>query len=507
MLKKQKGKQLLLFALLVAVAYLPIAYEQTIPALAASAALITPPANTSVALSKKLDVILADPKLQGGITGVSVRNATTGESIYSHMSDIRLRPASNMKLLTGAAALDVLGPDYRFKTEVATTGKQKGSTLQGDVYLVGKGDPTLLQSDLVKFADQLKQQGIKTIKGNLFADDSWYDDDRYSQDLNWSDEFNYVGAQVSALTLSPNEDYDTGTVIVEVKPGEKAGELPSVSLSPKTETSVIVNEATTVGKGGEKKISIHREHGTNRIIVEGSIPVDASSSRSWTAVWQPSELVLDVFRSALQKEGIQVLGKKGLQRAVAPENAKILATKNSMPLNEIYIPFMKLSNNGHAEMLVKEMGRVKKGEGSWNAGLAVMSETLAGLGIAKDTVLLRDGSGMSHKNLVSSEMLTTLLVRAQKESWYPAFRESLPLAGEADRMVGGTLRNRMKEESTKGNVAAKTGSITGVSTLSGYVTTKKGTPLAFSIMINNYITGPVTPIEDAIATALAEADI
>lgn len=507
MVNKRTGKKLLLVAILVSIAYLPIAYEQTIPALAASAALITPPANASVKLSKNLDVLLADPKLKGGITGVSVRNADTGKSIYSHMGDIRLRPASNMKLLTGAAALEMLGPDYRFQTEVATAGKQKGSTLQGDVYLVGKGDPTLLQSDLVKFAEELKQQGIKTIKGNLFADDSWYDDDRYSQDLNWSDEFNYVGAQVSALTLSPNEDYDTGTVIVEVKPGEKKGELPAVTLTPKTETSVIVNEAKTVGKDGEKKISIHREHGTNRIIVEGTIPVGASSSRSWTSVWQPSELVLDVFRSALQKEGIQVLGKSGLQRGVAPKNAKALVTKKSMPLNEIYIPFMKLSNNGHAEMLVKEMGRVEKGEGSWNAGLSVMSETLERLGITKGTVLLRDGSGMSHKNLVSSETLTTLLVRAQDEPWYPAFRESLPLAGEGDRMVGGTLRNRMTGDSTKGNVAAKTGSITGVSTLSGYVTTKKGTPLVFSIMINNYITGPVTQIEDAIATALAEADL
>ncbi|MGG0643850.1 D-alanyl-D-alanine carboxypeptidase/D-alanyl-D-alanine-endopeptidase [Sporosarcina gallistercoris] len=507
MLNKRNGKQLLLFALLVAVAYLPIAYEQTFPTIAASAALITPPANASVTLAKKLNVLLADPKLQGGITGVSVKNAETGESVYSHMSDIRLRPASNMKLLTGAAALEVLGPDYRFETVVATTGKQKGPVLQGDVYLVGKGDPTLLQSDLVKFAEQLKQQGIKTIQGDLFADDSWYDDDRYSQDLNWSDEFNYVGAQVSALTLSPNEDYDTGTVIVEVKPGAKAGELPDVSLTPATKTSVIVNKATTVGREGKKTISIHREHGTNRIIVEGSIPVGASSSRSWTAVWQPSELVLDVFQNALKKEGIRVNGKKGLQRAVTPKSAKTLAIKKSMPLNEIFIPFMKLSNNGHAEMLVKEMGRVEKGEGSWNAGLAVMSETLEGLGIEKGTVLLRDGSGMSHKNLMSSETLTSLLVQAQEESWYPAFRESLPLAGEAERMVGGTLRNRLEGESTKGNVAAKTGSITGVSTLSGYVTTKKGTPLVFSIMINNYINGPVTQIEDAIASAIAESDL
>ncbi len=504
---KRFVKQAFLAAAIVGIAVLPIAYEQTIPVLAASAAFVTPSAKPNVALSKKLDVLLADPKLQGGITGVSVKKADTGEALYSHMSDIRLRPASNMKLLTGAAALDVLGPDHRFSTEVVTAGQQKGPVLKGDVYLKGKGDPTLLERDLVSFAKELKKQGIQKIQGDLYADDTWFDDDRYSQDLNWSDEFNYVGAQVSALNLSPNEDYDTGTVIVEVKPGAAAGAAPAVTLTPATGTSVIVNEAKTVATDGKKSISIHREHGTNRIIVEGTIPVSASSSRSWTAVWQPSEMTLDVFRNALTAEGIQVLGKRGLQRGTAPADAQVLAVRKSMPLNEIYIPFMKLSNNGHAEMLVKEMGRAVKGDGSWTAGLAVMADTLERLGIPKNTVVLRDGSGMSHKNLVSSDTLTGLLIRAQQEPWYPAFRESLPLAGESDRMVGGTLRNRLAGDMTKGKVAAKTGSITGVSTLSGYAETKKGTPVVFSIMINNYITGPVTPIEDAIVTAIAESDL
>ncbi|WP_052461647.1 D-alanyl-D-alanine carboxypeptidase/D-alanyl-D-alanine endopeptidase [Sporosarcina koreensis] len=507
MVSKHFLKKAFLAVAIAGVAVLPIAYEHTVPVLTASAAFIAPPASAHISLSKKLDILLADPKLKGGITGVSVRNADTGDTLYSNMADIRLRPASNMKLLTGAAALDVLGSDYTYETEILTTGKQKGPVLKGDLYLKGKGDPTLLERDLQGFAKQLKQQGIRKVQGDLYADDTWYDDDRYSQDLNWSDEFNYVGAQVSALNLSPNEDYDTGTVIVEVKPGAAAGDKPSVTLTPATETSVIVNEAKTVAADGKKSISIHREHGTNRIIVEGAIPAGASPSRSWTAVWEPSEMTLDVFGNALKAEGIQVLGKKGLQRAAAPGSAKVLASKESMPLSEIFIPFMKLSNNGHAEMLVKEMGRTVKGEGSWNAGLAVMGDTLERLGIPKNTVVLRDGSGMSHKNLVSSETLTALLIRAQQEPWYPAYRESLPLAGEADRMVGGTLRNRLKGEATKGTVAAKTGSITGVSALSGYAETTKGTPVVFSIMINNYITGPVTPIEDAIVTAIAESDL
>ncbi|WP_339253283.1 D-alanyl-D-alanine carboxypeptidase/D-alanyl-D-alanine-endopeptidase [Sporosarcina sp. FSL W8-0480] len=453
-------------------------------------------------LGQKIEAILQDPKLEGAIAGVSIRKAVGGEVLYSHFGDIRLRPASNMKLLTGGTAMDILGPGYQFTTEVLTDGQVKGAVLNGNLYLRGKGDPTLMKKDLDQFARDLKAKGINNINGSLIADDSWYDDVRYSQDLNWSDEHNYVGAQVSALTLSPNEDYDAGTVIVDVHPNEKNGSPPKVTLIPNNSHVEIVNKAKTVSKGQSKSITIEREHGTNRIFIEGNIPLGGTVSRSWVAVWEPTMYVLDVFKQSLEAEGIQFID--GVKPGFTPSNATILTSRKSMPLEELFIPFMKLSNNGHGETLVKEMGKVQRGEGSWDAGLAVMKEKLKEFGVNTDTIMLRDGSGMSHKNLISADELTTLLGNIQSKSWFSAFEASLPIAGNPERMVGGTLRNRMGGGLTAGNVKAKTGTITGVSTLSGFVTAKDGTELIFSILINNYISGPVSPIEDAIVSVLAE---
>src|SRR5699024_1646507 len=153
-----------------------------------------------------------------------MHNPSLHGALPSYLGETRLRTASNMKILTSIAAVETLGADHRFKTEVAIDGTLESNVLNGNVYIKGYGDPTLLKEDLEQFAKELKAYGIHTIKGNIFGDDTWYDDVRLSQDLNWSDESNYTGAQVSALTLSPNEDYDTGTIIVEVSPGLKVGE-------------------------------------------------------------------------------------------------------------------------------------------------------------------------------------------------------------------------------------------------------------------------------------------
>ncbi|MGM9922263.1 MAG: D-alanyl-D-alanine carboxypeptidase/D-alanyl-D-alanine-endopeptidase, partial [Bhargavaea sp.] len=264
------------------------------------------------------------------------------------------------------------------------------------------------------------------------------------------------------------------------------------------------NRAETVAKDGKKSISITREHGTNNIVITGTIPVGATASRSWTAVEDPTIYALDLFKQALKQEGITVSGK--LAEGETPEGATALASKESMPLSELYIPFMKLSNNGHAEVLVKEIGRASAGKGSWDAGLSVMEDVLAAYGLDPAGMRLRDGSGMSHKNLVTAEQLSVLLYKAQAEPWFPVFLNSLPVAGHPDRMTGGTLRTRMKDTAAAENVKAKTGSLTGVSSLSGYVTAENGEEYIFSILFNNYLAGSVTPIQDEIAEAIAELE-
>jgi len=479
---------------------------------------VTAPDNTTVSVAKvdeivdepqktyafhDIDEILKDPRLQGATTVVSIRKAATGEVVYSHLGDTRVHPASVMKLLTGTAAFETLGEEHTFKTELFMDGRIESGVLHGNLYLRGRGDPTLTKNDLKAFVSELKAKGISSIAGNVYGDDTWYDDIRLSQDLNWSDEPYYTGSQVSALTLSPNDDYDAGTVIVEVNPARKSGQAGQVAMVPANNYLTIVNKTQTVAKKGKKSITVERQHGTNTFIVSGTIPEGSTKTRTWASVWEPTNYTISIFKKTIEELGITFSTAPKVERKKVAKGATLLTSKNSMPLNELFIPFMKLSNNGHAEVLVKEMGRTIGGEGSWDKGLSIIEATLSTLGLDTKNMLLRDGSGMSHKNLVTANEVTKLLYTAQTKPWYPAFLKALPVAGNEERFIGGTLRHRMKGTVAAGNVQAKTGALNGVTALSGYVTTKDGEILTFSIMINNYLNDTTPEILDRIAITLA----
>nr|WP_318010816.1 D-alanyl-D-alanine carboxypeptidase/D-alanyl-D-alanine-endopeptidase [Bacillus sp. RAR_GA_16] len=226
--------------------------------------------------------------------------------------------------------------------------------------------------------------------------------------------------------------------------------------------------------------------------------MDASRKREWIAVWNPAEYALSLMKQSLKEEGIQFKGDMLLQKT--PDDASLLIEKKSMPLSELLIPFMKLSNNGHAELLVKEMGKVKKKEGSWEAGLEVMNDFLEEVGLDSEEMRLRDGSGISHVSLIKPNQLSDYLYRIQTKNWFEEFHYSLPIAGDADRFEGGTLRYRMRDTAAEQVVHAKTGSLTGVSSLSGYVDNS----LVFSIMLNQYVEeDDIKDIEDEVAVVLA----
>ncbi len=504
---KLNMQKLFMFLLIAVLAVMPFAAQYEDSFVTATNDLTEEELLENATIEEKMLAILDNPHLDGAVAGVSVRDADTGEVLYSRDGDIRLHPASNMKLFSAAAALEVLGEDYTFSTEVLTDGEMSGPVLHGDLFLKGKGDPTLLKEDFDQFAMDLKDQGIDKIKGDLVGDDTWYDDVRLSRGITWPDEPYYYASQISALSLSPNEDYDAGTVIVEVTPSEDDSEA-EVTVVPETDYVNIVNNTEMVPAGESRSISIVRDRGTNDIIIEGTMPEDGSLQRSWVTVWEPTGYAVDVFKKSLEEQGIDFIGNSDVRLDETPEDASILTSRDSMPLDELLIPYMKLSNNGHGEVLVKEMGKVVHDEGSWNRGLDVVNDTIDGLGVNADTIYFHDGSGMSHVNHIPANEVAELLYQVQDQSWFPAFEYSLPVAGESDRFVGGTLRNRMTEGPAQGNVTGKTGTLNTVSALSGYVTTMDGEDLIFSVIINNFISpsSNIKSIEDEIATMLAEHD-
>lgn len=457
-------------------------------------------ATSYASLQNQINNIMTDSRMKNASTSITIRKASNGEVVYQRYADKGITPASSLKLLTGAAALDTLGENYRFATTVLTDGKVNNGTLNGNLYLRGQGDPTLLKGHFDSFADGLVKQGVKKVNGNLVGDDTWYDNIRLSAGILAEDEPYYYAAPISALTLSPTGDFDAGSVMVEAKPTAN-GKATKVTLTPVTSVLQVVNNSKTVPKGSKNTLKITRQVGTNKVIISGNSPIGNAGVKEWISVTNPTTYALDVFKKSLAEKGITFLASSKMVQGKTPPNARALVSRKSMPLKELMVPFMKLSNNTHAEMLAKEMGKVKYGEGSWDAGLLVMNEYAASVGLAISKWKFEDASGMSYSNKVTSSQLSSLLFVVRSEPWYNTYKNSLPVAGVSDRFVGGTLRNRLKVAPAKGNILAKTGSLENIKSLAGYASTKSGETLIFTILTEDAKTS-TTPVIDQIVTAI-----
>ncbi|WP_152363260.1 D-alanyl-D-alanine carboxypeptidase/D-alanyl-D-alanine endopeptidase [Microlunatus speluncae] len=451
-------------------------------------------------LPEQLDTLLNDPRYDGSQVALVVRDAATGETLYERNGDQRMLPASNTKLFSSAAAMDVLGPSYRFHTDVLATAPVRGGTLRGDLFLKGYGDPTTLESDYVGLAKELRAAGIRRVHGDLVADDSYFDDVRLGDSWAWDDESAYYAAQISALTLAPNTDYDSGTAIVERGPGAEVGAPVQLKLVPANGVLELINTAKTGPAGSANTLRIARDHGSNLVRVTGSVPLGAASGQTWVTVWEPELYAADVFRRALEAEGIKINGK--ITNSATPAGARKLADDQSMPVGELMTPFLKLSNNMHAETLVKAMGAVAEADGSWPTGLGVVADYAKGVGVDTARIRLSDGSGLSRKVNLTADSITDLLIGVRQEPWWQQWHDALPVAGNPERLVGGTLRSRMLDTPAADNLRGKTGSLTGVTALSGYVTTQDDRLLVFSMISNNYLVSP-RPVEDAVGVTLA----
>ncbi|MFD0560177.1 D-alanyl-D-alanine carboxypeptidase/D-alanyl-D-alanine-endopeptidase (penicillin-binding protein 4) [Stackebrandtia endophytica] len=451
-------------------------------------------------LRAALDQILSDDAYSGAQLGLVVADAESGEVLYDRGGSQRLVPASNTKLLTSAAAIGLLGEDYTFTTDVATDGTQRGRVLHGDLYLRGTGDPTMLAADYDALAAEIAASGVKHIRGDLVADDTAFDSVRLGPEWGWDDLSYYYAAEISALTVAPDTDYDAGTVVVTVEAGAE-GEAPTISVDPPTDWVEFDNRATTVAEGGSSSIGIERRYGSNLIEITGQLPEGGSSSE-WVTVSNPTGYAADVFAAALKDHGVRVSGDIRLGQST-PDGAATLASHESMDLADLLVPFMKLSNNGHAETLTKAIGREISGEGTWSAGLSAIEDFVGQWGMNVDTQRQSDGSGLSRWNLIPTREFANLLVAVRSAEWYDTWYASMPIACESDRFEGGTLRSRMCDTPAESNVHAKTGSLTSVSGLSGYVTDADGRELVFSFISNDYLVSSVKGIEDAVAITLA----
>jgi D-alanyl-D-alanine carboxypeptidase/D-alanyl-D-alanine-endopeptidase (penicillin-binding protein 4) len=236
------------------------------------------------------------------------------------------------------------------------------------------------------------------------------------------------------------------------------------------------------------------------------MPVDGRPSHPLVTVDDPTAYAADLFASALARHGVR-LSETTVQSGRAPAGAVELARLDSLPLRELLMPLLKLSNNPMAEVLTKTLGRADADQGTWDAGLAVVRRFLATEGVDPAQVQLVDGSGLSTSDLIAPDDLTALLVAVGSEPWFDTWYAALPIAGESERLTGGTLADRMQGTAAAGNVHAKTGTLATASALAGYVTTAAGERLAFAIMDSGFIGAPPHELEDAIASSLADVAV
>jgi serine-type D-Ala-D-Ala carboxypeptidase/endopeptidase (penicillin-binding protein 4) len=392
-------------------------------------------------LGARLDALLADPKFAGAEVGLTVRNVDTGQTLYDHSGALRVLPASNAKLYTSSAAMDILGPGFRFTTKVLETRSAHGHVLTGDLFLKGYGDPMMMRADYNRLAARIAKSGVRTVRGSLVADDTYYDSVRLAPFWSWDDEPYYYSAQTSALNVSPDDIGDTGTVLANVTPGRSVGGTPQVSMIPANHYLHVHNTATTGAAGSDETIDVVREHGRNVLDVTGSIPLGADSYAAQPAVDEPTHLVAELFRTALARHGVQVQG--GTAYRATPDDARLVTMHRSATLSALLIPFLKLSNNMMAEALTKAIGQAASGEGSWSAGAAAILADVATNGVDTSTLQLFDGSGLGRADYVTTDQTSALLAALRAKPWFQTWYDALPIAGEPDQLVGGTLRHRM----------------------------------------------------------------
>jgi D-alanyl-D-alanine carboxypeptidase/D-alanyl-D-alanine-endopeptidase (penicillin-binding protein 4) len=450
-----------------------------------------PPASAVSPVQKlhaDLSAVFETSQFERSFWSVLVRPAGPGNDLYSLNAGKLMMPGSTMKIVTLAAAAELLGWDHQFETQVVSVAPVDGGILRGDLVVIGGGDPTISErSDtpgtLRAIARRVREAGIMQIEGGVIGHDDLFDEG-YGD--GWTlDNLPYgYAAGVSAL------EYNEGSVDLVVRAGAAAGEPVAVEVRPEGSGMVVDNRLTTVAEAGAGRLTLKRLPGSSRVTIDGQIPAKTPPFVRTASVDNPTAFFVTAFRAALIAEGVAVSGDAiDIDDFLSKPDltaARVILSHQSAPLRQIAASMMRVSQNQYAETLLRTIGGREKA-----------ANVLKSWDVSADSYVMADGSGLSRYNYVSSDGLVRILqhMRAAEEHSQP-FAETLPVAGRE-----GTLSRRLSGTAAEGRVRAKTGTVDNVRAIAGYVETAGGETLVFSIIANNFTT-PTSAIDAAADKAL-----
>jgi serine-type D-Ala-D-Ala carboxypeptidase/endopeptidase (penicillin-binding protein 4) len=435
-------------------------------------------------LEQRLATLLNGPVARNSTASVEVVDVESGRVVASLNPNLAVAPASNMKLFTTAAALDLLGADFTMKTTVAVRGEiDRNGNLDGDVKIVGRGDPTIgsrfhdgdSTAVLKRFATELKAAGIRTIRGDLILEFGYFDTEWVHPTWPPDQLVNWYEAPIAALSVQE------GCVMVRVLPS-RPGQRAIVQLEPPNTFMTVENTCVT---GPGRGVFVTRRLGTNTIIVRGNVPPRSGATEIFVTVEHPVHYFGNVTHVAFEREGINVQGEVRLVESDDRPGWRTVV-EHETPITLVNVVVNKKSQNHYAEQLLKAIGAEKSGKGSFESGAVAVEEWMASrLGIPAAQFDMVDGSGMSRFNRASAHAFIQVLRYMWNTPFRRDFVSSMPYSGETDSR----LRRRLNTQPYARQVYAKTGYISGVIGLSGYVHAKSGRIYAFSFLFNRYTTG------------------
>jgi len=474
----------------------------------AVALLLTASVVSAADLTARLDTLVAAPAGTRASIGIHVVKVASGETLYAHDADRLYLPASNFKLFTAAVALARLGPAYRFETRVLREPS-------GDLVLVGSGDPSLSgrvypysmearEASPLAAIEALAEHLVSTaqlrrVDGNIVGDDQRYPWAPYPASWTEDDIVRSYGAPVSALTLNDN------VITIVARPGARPGDLARVSVNPRVEYFTVDNRVTTTANG-TSSVRFERVPGTRQVLLTGSLSLPSGGAEETMAVDDPALFAAQALYDALVRRGVAIHGRPMARHRMVAGKApvvqgEVLASRTSPPLSELLQAFIKVSQNLHAELALREVGFARRGDGSLDAGLGELLAFLSEARISPVEWRSEDGSGLARNDQVTPAAITRLLRYMETSPNGVVWHGLLPIGGQ-----DGTLDHRLCCTSDGSRIRAKTGTLSRSIALSGYADSRSNGKLAFSILVNNFA-APASEVRDwvdKIALALIE---